>query len=141
MFNSQALDRQHAQPCTLSAPHHVVDCAVSYRNMRKYVPTSAQHIPPSAQIDLEQLLGTYAPPPQVEAPKRIWNDKHLGFRIRQRRHELRMSLEQLGHAIGCTYQQMQKYETGKNAIKATLLPTFATALDVPLTWFFEGLEA
>ncbi|GCD66444.1 helix-turn-helix domain-containing protein [Acetobacter pasteurianus] len=95
----------------------------------------------AAQIDLEQLLGTYAPPPQVEAPKRIRNDKRLGFRIRQRRHELHMSLEQLGHAIGCTYQQMQKYETGKNAIKATLLPTFATALDVPLTWFFEGLEA
>ncbi len=124
----------NAQPCTVSAPHHVVDCAVSYRNMRKHVPTSAQ-------IDLEQLLGTYAPPPQVEAPKRIRNDKRLGFRIRQCRHELRMSLEQLGHAIGCTYQQMQKYETGKNAIKATLLPTFATALDVPLTWFFEGLEA
>ncbi|GCD50359.1 transcriptional regulator [Acetobacter pasteurianus] len=123
----------NAQPCALPSPHHVVDCAVSYRHMRK-------HIPMDAQIDLEQLLGTYAPPPQVEAPKRIRNDKHLGFRIRQRRHELRMSLEQLGHAIGCTYQQMQKYETGKNAIKATLLPTFATALDVPLTWFFEGLE-
>lgn len=134
MLNHQALTRKHAQPCTLSAPHHVVDCAVSYRHMRK-------HVPVAAQIDLEQLLGTYAPPPQVEAPKRIRNDKHLGFRIRQRRHDLRMSLEQLGHAIGCTYQQMQKYETGKNAIKATLLPTFATALDVPLTWFFEGLEA
>ncbi|BCZ75806.1 XRE family transcriptional regulator [Acetobacter phage phiAP1] len=52
-----------------------------------------------------------------------------------------MSMQQLGAAIGCTYQQVQKYESGKNAIKATLLPTFATALDVPLTWFFEGLEA
>lgn len=134
MFNSQALGRQHAQPSTIPAPSHAVVCAVSYRNMRKYVPMAAQ-------IDLEQLLGTYALPPQVEAPKRIRNDKHLGFRIRQRRHDLRMSLEQLGHAIGCTYQQMQKYESGKNAIKATLLPTFATALDVPLTWFFEGLEA
>lgn len=134
MFSSPALGRQHAQPCTIPAPSHAVDCAVSYRHMRK-------HVPVAAQIDLEQLLGTYAPPPQVEAPKRIRNDKHLGFRIRQRRHELRMSLEQLGHAIGCTYQQMQKYETGKNAIKATLLPTFTTALDVLLTWFFEGLEA
>ncbi|WP_231862477.1 helix-turn-helix domain-containing protein [Acetobacter pasteurianus] len=95
----------------------------------------------AAQIDLEQLLGTYAPPTQVEAPKRIRNDKHLGFRIRQRRQQLSMSMQQLGAAIGCTYQQVQKYESGKNAIKASLLPTFATALDVPLTWFFEGLEA
>lgn len=134
MLNRQTLGRQHAQPRTLPAPDPAVVRAVSYRHMRK-------HIPMAAQIDLEQILGTYAPPPQVEAPKRIRNDKHLGFRIRQRRHELCMSLEQLGHAIGCTYQQMQKYETGKNAIKATLLPTFATALDLPLTWFFEGLEA
>ncbi|ASL41288.1 helix-turn-helix transcriptional regulator [Acetobacter sp. DmW_125133] len=134
MLRNQTLGCHHAQPCPHPASSYSVVRAVSYRHMRK-------HVPMAAQIDIEQLLGTYAPPPQVEAPKRIRNDKHMGFRIRQRRHELCMSLEQLGHAIGCTYQQMQKYETGKNAIKATLLPTFATALDVPLTWFFEGLEA
>lgn len=124
----------YAQSCPLPAPQHAVVCVVSYRNMRKCVPMAAQ-------IDLEHLLGTYRPAPQVEAPKRIRNDQCLGFRIRQRRQQLSMSMQQLGAAIGCTYQQVQKYESGKNAIKASLLPTFVTALDVPLTWFFEGLEA
>src|SRR5262245_3084836 len=41
-------------------------------------------------------------------------DKHVGSRVRMRRMMLGMSREKLGDDLGLTWQQVQKYENGKN---------------------------
>lgn len=48
-------------------------------------------------------------------------DVHVGRRVRLRRTMLGMSQEQLGAAIGLTFQQVQKYERGANRIGASRL--------------------
>jgi transcriptional regulator with XRE-family HTH domain len=66
-------------------------------------------------------------------------DVHVGGRVRQRRQGLGLSQEQLGAAIGLTFQQVQKYECGANRIGASRLFDIAGALGVPISFFFEGL--
>jgi transcriptional regulator with XRE-family HTH domain len=47
----------------------------------------------------------------------------------------------LGDKIGLTFQQIQKYERGANRISASRLFEISRALDVPITFFFEHMEA
>ena len=49
-----------------------------------------------------------------------------------------MSQDKLGHAIGLTFQQVQKYEKGTNRIGSSRLQQIANILQVPVTFFFEG---
>lgn len=67
-------------------------------------------------------------------------DRHVGLRIRERRIMLGLSQQQLAHMIGVTYQQAHKYERGLNRISAGRLYEIAFVLNVPVSWFFEGLE-
>jgi transcriptional regulator with XRE-family HTH domain len=66
-------------------------------------------------------------------------DRHVGTRIRERRVMLGMSQQQLAQMIGVTYQQAHKYERGLNRISAGRLYEIAQTLNVPVSWFFEGL--
>jgi len=68
-------------------------------------------------------------------------DVHVGLRVRLRRTLLGMSQEKLGQAIGLTFQQVQKYERGANRIGASRLFDLARVLDVPVSYFFEEMEA
>jgi transcriptional regulator with XRE-family HTH domain len=65
-------------------------------------------------------------------------DIHVGSRVRMRRMMLSMSQTTLGGALGLTFQQVQKYEKGTNRISASRLQQTADALQVPVTFFFEG---
>lgn len=65
-------------------------------------------------------------------------DVYVGGRVRARRLELGLSQEKIGHAIGLTFQQVQKYEKGSNRIGSSRLMQIANALDVSPTYFFEG---
>jgi transcriptional regulator with XRE-family HTH domain len=65
---------------------------------------------------------------------------HVGERIRRRRTELGLTQEQLGAALGISYQQIQKYETGANRVSAARLYELAQAFDVDVAFFFEGLD-
>lgn len=65
-------------------------------------------------------------------------DKHVGSRVRMRRMMLSMSQEKLGHALGLTFQQVQKYEKGSNRIGASRLAQISQILQVPVSFFFEG---
>jgi transcriptional regulator with XRE-family HTH domain len=66
-------------------------------------------------------------------------DKHVGARIRMRRLQISMSQEKLGDALGLTFQQVQKYEKGTNRVGASRLQHIATILQVPISFFFQGL--
>jgi transcriptional regulator with XRE-family HTH domain len=65
-------------------------------------------------------------------------DKHVGSRVRMRRKMLAMSQEELGAALGLTFQQVQKYENGTNRIGASRLQQMSHILQVPVEFFFEG---
>ncbi len=67
-------------------------------------------------------------------------DVHVGKRIRHRRWMVGMTQQQLGEAVGIKFQQIQKYETGMNRVSASRLWDIAHAMDVPVSFFFEGLE-
>src|SRR6185312_4706387 len=67
-------------------------------------------------------------------------DAHVGARIKLRRSLLGMSQVRLGQAIGLTFQQVQKYERGTNRVGASKLWQLAQVLDVPISFFFDGLE-
>ena len=47
----------------------------------------------------------------------------------------------LGDVIGLTFQQIQKYEKGSNRIGGSRLWKFSQILEVPVSYFFEGLES
>lgn len=66
-------------------------------------------------------------------------DAHVGSRVRIRRSLLRLSQTELGQRLGVTYQQVQKYEAGVNGIAASRLWQLAAALDVPVSFFFDGM--
>lgn len=68
-------------------------------------------------------------------------DIHVGKRIRHRRWAIGMTQQQLAQAVGIKFQQVQKYETGANRVSASRLWDIARTLDVPVSLFFEGLEA
>jgi transcriptional regulator with XRE-family HTH domain len=74
------------------------------------------------------------------APKPNPVDTHVGARIRLRRTRLGMSQQRLGAALGLTFQQVQKYEHGINRVGAARLFELGRVLDVPVTFFFAGLE-
>jgi transcriptional regulator with XRE-family HTH domain len=67
-------------------------------------------------------------------------DLHVGNRVRQRRRLLGMTQQRLADAVRIRFQQIQKYESGANRISASRLWTLAKALDVPVAYFFEGVE-
>ncbi len=63
----------------------------------------------------------------------------VGQRVRERRWVVGMTLQQLGDRVGITAQQIMKIEAGTNEISASLMQDIAAALDVPASFFFEGL--
>jgi transcriptional regulator with XRE-family HTH domain len=66
-------------------------------------------------------------------------DIHVGMRLRQRRTALGISQPELAAALGIAYQQLYKYEQAKNRISASRLYELSEVLDVPVTFFFEGI--
>ena len=67
-------------------------------------------------------------------------DVHVGSRVRLRRTLLGMSQEKLADAVGLTFQQIQKYERGTNRIGSSRLYQFSQILDVPVSFFFDGMS-
>lgn len=67
-------------------------------------------------------------------------DCFIGQKLRTRRSILGISQERLGKFEGISFQQIQKYETGKNRISSGRLYRLSKILHVPVTYFFEGLD-
>ncbi len=51
-----------------------------------------------------------------------------------------MTQQQLGDSVGIKFQQIQKYEAGTNRISASRMWDIAAAMEVPVSFFFEGLD-
>jgi transcriptional regulator with XRE-family HTH domain len=66
-------------------------------------------------------------------------DEHLGRRLRRRRRLLGLTQQQLAAACGVRFQQIQKYECAANRMSAARLYQLAQVLEVPVSYFFEGL--
>jgi transcriptional regulator with XRE-family HTH domain len=67
-------------------------------------------------------------------------DVHVGARLRVRRAQLDMSQSELGDSLGVTFQQVQKYERGTNRVGASRLFNMSRVMDVPVTYFYDGLD-
>lgn len=67
-------------------------------------------------------------------------DIFVGERIKTLRAAAGMSQEKLAEALGITFQQVQKYEAGKNRVAAGRLMIVAATLGVPITSFFPDQE-
>ncbi len=68
-------------------------------------------------------------------------DRQVGERLRRRRMLLGVTQDQLGAALGLSYQQIQKYETGGNRISAGRLAQIAGVLGVQPGWFFGAADS
>ena len=51
-----------------------------------------------------------------------------------------MTQQQLGDRVGIRFQQIQKYEAGTNRISASRIWDLAATMEVPVSFFFEGLD-
>ncbi len=65
-----------------------------------------------------------------------YRDEEIGRRVRVRRMQLGLSQTDLADSLGLSFQQVQKYEKGKNRIGAGRLERIAEFLKVPVSFFF-----
>ena len=68
-------------------------------------------------------------------------DRLVGDRIRRRRILMGLTQDQLGEALGISYQQIQKYETGANRVSAGRLYLIGQCLEVSPGWFFDPAKS
>jgi transcriptional regulator with XRE-family HTH domain len=71
-----------------------------------------------------------------KSPQEI--DRIVGRNIRVYRLAKGLSQTELADQLGVTFQQVQKYEKGKNRVGAGRLFEISKILDVPLLSMFEG---
>ncbi|MGR3290413.1 MAG: helix-turn-helix domain-containing protein [Paracoccaceae bacterium] len=67
-------------------------------------------------------------------------DVHVGQKVRRRRWMVGMTQQQLAEKVGIKFQQIQKYETGMNRVSASRLWDIAEALEVSVSFFFDGID-
>ena len=68
-------------------------------------------------------------------------DVHVGRKLKQIRTMRRMSQTDVAKELNLSFQQIQKYEIGSNRIAASRLYELSKILDVPTSYFFEGLDS
>lgn len=68
-------------------------------------------------------------------------DAEVGKRIRSARLEGHVSQEKLAAAIGVTFQQVQKYESGINRVSVSRLISIGAVLGKSPSHFIDGLHA
>ena len=67
----------------------------------------------------------------VYLPEDIERRKFLGKKLKRRRKQVKKTQTDIAVAIGVTFQQVQKYEKGTNAITTLRLEPLRIALDIP----------
>lgn len=72
--------------------------------------------------------------------KPLKTSRHIGEKIRERRKKLGITQEKLAEKLDVSYQQVQRYEKGSNALNTEKLQIMANCLNVPVGFFFEEEE-
>ncbi len=72
------------------------------------------------------------------SPRRI--DALVGRRLRQRRWMTGLTRQELAERAGFQPGEIESYEVGADAVVASRLWEIAAALNVPVTYFFEGAD-
>lgn len=67
-------------------------------------------------------------------------DIHVGKKLKHLRVLRGMTQTDVANGLNISFQQVQKYELGRNRISASRLFELSNILDVPPSYFFEGLE-
>ena len=67
-------------------------------------------------------------------------DVTVGRNIRRRRIQLNLSQSRLASNVGLTFQQIQKYESGKNRVSASMLYEIARSLRSSIDYFFKNVN-
>lgn len=65
-------------------------------------------------------------------------DLHVGKMIRTTRIMRGLTQEELGNAVGVTFQQIQKYERGTNRVSASRMYALTRALEINVEDMFSG---
>ncbi len=65
-------------------------------------------------------------------------DPFIGKKVKSRRSALGISQIKLGEKLGISFQQVQKYESGKNRISAATLFQISKILKVDFSYFVDG---
>lgn len=68
-----------------------------------------------------------------------WVNLHVCRRLKAKRILRHMTQERLAAAMGISYQQLQRYESGKSRLTCSLLYRAALALNVPIGYFFASI--
>ena len=63
--------------------------------------------------------------------------RRVGARLRERRIVLGLTQQQVADRLNVTYQQQHKYELGINRLPLAKLVKAASALSVPIGYFFD----
>jgi transcriptional regulator with XRE-family HTH domain len=90
---------------------------------------------------LQNPSATQRPRGQFDEPQLKSIDAAVGAQVRLRRILLGLSQESVSKTMELTFQQLQKYEHGTNRISASRLYQLATILHVPVSYFFETVDA
>lgn len=69
------------------------------------------------------------------------NSKAIGEKIKFRRQDIGMSQERLAELVGVSFQQVQRYENGRNKVSVERIQQIAAALTVPVAFFFADASA
>lgn len=85
------------------------------------------------------ILGSSERPPLKQTCDEA--DVEVGARLRSRRRQMRSTQEVLADALAVSYQQVQKYETGKNCLSPSKLIALANLLEVEPAFFLASTEA
>ena len=64
----------------------------------------------------------------------------IGQNIRRQRLNAGYTLTEIGQELGVSFQQIQKYETGRNHLPMEKLLALKAFYDVPFDVFFEGID-
>jgi transcriptional regulator with XRE-family HTH domain len=68
-------------------------------------------------------------------------DEIVGQNVRTLRHSRGFSQMKLADAIGVSFQQLQKYESGKNSLRPARMLRIADAFDISVLQLFDGTDS
>jgi transcriptional regulator with XRE-family HTH domain len=72
------------------------------------------------------------------SPTEKQTNRQIGERLRRARHQRELTQQQLGAALGVSFQQIQKYENGHDSLSAARIVRLAEILTVSINHFYDA---